>query len=445
MDSIATAAPATPGRLARTDRRRRTRGAAPARLRRVALYSHDTQGLGHVRRNIAVAAALVGADPATNVLLLTGAPEATSLPLPPRTEVVTLPALAKSTDGSYASRVLDAPLADVLRIRAGVVTAALLAFAPDLLVVDKVARGVHGELDEALRVLRETLPTRVVLGLREVLDHPVAARREWERDRTDDVLRDSYDAVWVYGDPRVYDPVAEYGLSPDVAAMTVHTGYLGRGRQDGTRTRTRAGRVRRPDGPYALCLVGGGQDGVDLARAFLAAPLPTGVQGIAVTGPYMAAEQRRELRGLAAARDDVRVLDFVPDAADLVAGAAAVVSMAGYNSVCELLAARRPTLLVPRVRPRREQLVRARRLAARGLVDMLHPDVCHAGAVGDWLARVLPPAADADRPAPEQPADVDLDGLARLPGLARSLVAAAPRRPAAAAATRDLEVDRVAV
>lgn len=67
--------------------------------RRIAFYSHDTQGLGHIRRNIALAGAIVAADPRTDVLVLTGAPQATSLPLPPHTEVITVPTVAKDSDG----------------------------------------------------------------------------------------------------------------------------------------------------------------------------------------------------------------------------------------------------------------------------------------------------------------------------------------------------------
>lgn len=395
--------------------------APPGRLARVALYSHDTQGLGHVRRNIAVAAALVAADPATNVLLLTGAPEATALPLPPRTEVLTLPAVSKDVHGGYASRVLDAPLADVLHLRSSVMAAALLSFRPDLLVVDKAPLGVGGELGAVLRAVRAATPARVVLGLREVLDEPAAARAEWARDRTDEALAELYDAVWVYGDPSVYDPVAEYGLSPAVAAMTTYTGYLGRGRDHGTRTRSRASaRVRPPREPYLLCLVGGGQDGFDLAHDFLRAAVPAGHEAVAVSGPYMSAEQRRRLRRTAGAASRTRLLEFVPDAVEFVAGARAVVSMAGYNSVCEVLAAGRPTLLVPRVRPRREQLVRARRLSALGLVDMLHPDESGPEQIGRWLQRTV----DVQR-LPTR-CRADLDGLALLPRLARDLVGAAP-------------------
>jgi predicted glycosyltransferase len=67
------------------------------------------------------------------------------------------------------------------------------------------------------------------------------------------------------------------------------------------------------------------------------------------------------------------VLDESPEAMALIAGAERVVAMGGYNTTLEALSLRKPTLLVPRVRPRREQAIRAERLAALGLVDVLHP------------------------------------------------------------------------
>lgn len=389
-----------------------------ARTRRVALYSHDTQGLGHIRRNIALAAALVAADPDTDVLLLTGAPEATTLPLPPRTDVITLPTLRKDEQGGYAARTLGAPLAQLLELRSRMLAATLTAFAPDLLVVDKVARGVDGELDRALTALRDTATT-VVLGLREVLDSPHTARREWDAARTTEAVRDLYDAVWVYGDPSVYDVVAECGLPQEVADKVTYTGYLGHGRGAGAVTRTRpVPRQALPAGPYVLCLVGGGQDGYALANAFARAPLPEGHVGVVLTGPYMRRQAREGLRRAAERQPGMTVLEFVPDAERFIAGAAAVVSMAGYNSVCELLAAGTRTLLVPRTAPRAEQLVRARSLERLGLVDVLEPDVADPARLGRWLGgRVTP--------RPPRGHEVDLDGLARVPRLAAALLTTA--------------------
>ena len=395
------------------------------RLRRIAFYSHDTQGLGHTRRNIALAGALVAAHPDTDVLLLTGNPEAAMLPLPPRTDVLTLPTIRKTEDGAYAARALGSPLEVVLDLRARILDAALGSFAPDLLVVDKVAAGIRGELLPALSTLREQGGTRVVLGLREVLDRPDVAIDEWDRSATTEVLGDYYDSVWVYGDPDVYDPVAEYRLPPEVAAMVEYTGYLWHGRADTVRPRTRPTvRIRPPSEPYVLCTVGGGQDGQELARAFAAAPLPEGHRGVLLTGPFMPASVRDAVSDAASADDRLTVLDFVPDCEEFLAGAAAVVSMGGYNSVCELLAAGSRTLIVPRVTPREEQLLRAERLAERGLLDYCHPDELTGDVIGSWLATAVSTPAPVGMP-------VDLDGLSRVPQLADRLLG----RPLSALAT----------
>lgn len=392
---------------------------AAARRRRLALYSHDTQGLGHIRRNIALAASLVASDPATDVLLLTGAPEATSLPLPPNTDIVTLPTLCKDETGRYAGRRLSAPLPELLALRSSILEAILTAFGPDLLIVDKVARGVHGELDAALRALRDT-GTRVVLGLREVLDTPSVVRREWAAAGTSEAVRDFYDAVWIYGDREVYDTVVESGLPPVVAAKVAYTGYLGYGRNEGTSARPgSAPPVHVGPEPYVLCLVGGGQDGQSLADAFVRTPLPADHRGVVLTGPYMRRQTREALRQAASDRVGTTVLEFVPGADRWIAGAAAVVSMAGYNSVCELLVANRRTLLVPRAAPRAEQMLRARSLERRGLVDVLDPEVVDPGRLGRWLAGAVVAGPPTGR-------GVDLDGLLRVRVLSRALLSRAP-------------------
>ncbi|GAA1431227.1 glycosyltransferase [Microlunatus lacustris] len=396
----------------------------PAKLR-IAFYSHDTVGLGHIRRNIALAAAVVAALGDVDVLLLTGNPEATSLPLPPQTDVVTLPTLAKGADGRYRSRTLSGPVERVLEVRSALLEAALTSFDPDLLVVDKVPRGVRDELVPALRRLRATGRTRTVLGLREVLDEPTTAVAEWRRSRATEAVDELYDAVWVYGDRAVYDPVVEYRLPASVAAKVTYTGYLGRDRFDGTSTRgdgtaTAGGDPATvPAGPYVLCTVGGGQDGAALAAAFAAAPMPPGHTGVVVCGPFMAPLAREAVHRAAAADAGVTVLDFVPHADALVAGAAAVVSMAGYNSVCEVLATDAPALLVPRCRPRAEQRLRAERLSALGLAEVLAETDVSPTALGRWLATTV---RASGQPAARAAATVDLDGLRRVPALVTDLL-----------------------
>lgn len=388
----------------------------PLRAHRIALYSHDTVGLGHTRRNILIAAALVAAHPETDVLLLTGAPEAAMLPLPPSTDVVTLPTVRKDADGHYSPRRLSCPLDELLRMRSSMINSALTAFDPDLVVVDKVAHGLGGELDEALSTLRTSGSAQIVLGLRDVLDSPDVARREWRETATTQALREFYDAVWVYGDPALFDAVLEYHLPDEVAAMLSYTGYLAGPPPDSLQVRHQANAsAAPPDGPFVLCLVGGGQDGKDLARAFAEARYPAGHHGVVLIGSQMPVPDRDALLHQVERRDDLTVHDFVPGAHEFVSRAAAAVSMGGYNSVCELLAARRPTLLVPRVTPRAEQAVRAERLARTGLMDMIDPSDASPGRLGEWLSRSV-------NRTPRSHHGVELCGLTRLPLLAAELL-----------------------
>ena len=256
------------------------------RARRVVFYSHDTVGLGHIRRNIALAAALVRTDVQTDVLLITGNPEAAALPRPANTDIVTLPTVVKDATGRYRSHSLLSALHHVLDRRAAVIQSAVRSFRPDLLVVDKVPLGVGRELLATLKMLRDDPQRRtsVVLGLREILDDPVSAVREWTRSQSTRVIEDYYDAVWVYGDRRVYDPDRRVRPAVPGGEQGVYTGYLADDRDAGLLVPTADPLARSPlppQQPYLLCMVGGGQDGFELSETFVRTALPAGYLGVA--------------------------------------------------------------------------------------------------------------------------------------------------------------------
>jgi len=379
---------------------------------RVALYSHDAQGLGHTRRNLAVAGALQALDPAPDVLVLTGAPEAAVLRRPPRTDIVGLPAMAKDTSGIYTARHLSLVAEDLSAIRASVLTGALTSFNPDLLIVDKHPRGFRGELLPALHELSSG-HTRVVLGLRDVLDDPDRSRVEWDAVGGSEALTAFYDQVWLYGDPAIYDATLALELPAELTERVVPTGYLAHGRLRPHGAQRTPTHPMHP--PYVLCLLGGGSDGDELARTFARSELPVGHHGVLVTGPQMPDAARQEVHDLVDRRDDMHVHEFLDDIETWLACAAAVVSMGGYNTVCEVLAADRPLLIVPRVRPRTEQLVRATALARTDAVDVVHPDVLTPLHLQTWATHAV---TSARRPRQ----GLDLEGLTRLPDLAAALL-----------------------
>jgi predicted glycosyltransferase len=93
----------------------------------------------------------------------------------------------------------------------------------------------------------------------------------------------------------------------------------------------------------------------------------------------------------------VSIIEFDNRMEDLVSAAKAVVTMGGYNTYCEILSFDKPALIVPRILPREEQLIRTRRAVELGLVEMLLPsEAADAGRMAAAL-RSLP-----NRPRPSQ-------------------------------------------
>lgn len=391
---------------------------SPTRPPRIVLYSHDTLGFGHLRRNLLLAAGLRASALAPEVLLVGGMREAGAFELPEGVDCITLPAYAKGSDGHYRPRDLGQDLAPLMALRSAAIKATMMAFAPDLMIVDNVPRGALCELDATLEALRERGRTRLVLGLRDVIDRAPVVRRQWLRQRSFEAVRRFYDAVWIYGDPALYDLTEEYGLSGAFGGRERFVGYLDPSARLASPVATleRDAVLCGSDAPYVLCAVGGGRDGAALCEAFARAPLPEGHRGVLVTGTQMPEPLRERVRALAAKRAELTVVPFVREPIALMAGAARVVAMGGYNTVCELLALGRPSLIVPRAAPRAEQVLRAERLAERGLVSMLHPDDLSPAALGDWLAGGIP--------VPRGPAP-DMGGVERVRALAEALLAPA--------------------
>jgi predicted glycosyltransferase len=289
-----------------------------------------------------------------------------------------------------------------------------------------------GELVPALEALRAGGRTRVVLGLRDILDAPQVVRHRWLAEGAMDALERYYDRVLVYGRRDVFDVAERYGFPPGVTAQLHYTGYL----CAASRTAL-PGPGRGRDGrAQIVAMVGGGTDGYQLLRTVLEAlPAVDAVRpcvATLLTGPFMPRARRQDLerraRGLPA-----RVRESVRDLPPLVAAADAAVAMAGYNSSVELLAAGTPAVLVPRPGPSAEQRTRAQLFAERGWVRTVEPErldgATLAAAVLDCLAAGPGPGRGPGPPGAGRP---DLGGLPVVAEHLRSLLEAPATVPAVA-------------
>jgi predicted glycosyltransferase len=104
----------------------------------------------------------------------------------------------------------------------------------------------------------------------------------------------------------------------------------------------------------------------------------------------MHGEAQAEFMARVAKIGRVDAITFDTRIESLMARAAGVVAMGGYNTFCEILSFDKRALIVPRTKPRLEQYIRSTRAQQLGLVQMLVDDGVHDPRVMATALRHLP-------------------------------------------------------
>jgi len=356
---------------------------------RVLIYSHDSFGLGHLRRCRAIAHALVEHNKDLSVLILTGSPIIGSFDFRARVDFVRIPGVIKLRNGDYTSLSLLIDIEETLAMRQSIIHHTADNFDPDILIVDKEPLGLRGEVKNTLTMLKER-GVPLVLGLRDVMDEPGLLAPEWERKNVLPALRDLYDDIWVYGLPQICDPLAGIDLPRSVRQKMTYTGYLYRSLPTKPTPPTPLLKIAEP---FILVTTGGGGDGEAIVDWVLRAyetdsglPYPA----LLVLGPFMHSDRQTEFLLRASRLKRVEAITFDAQLESLMARAIGVVAMGGYNTFCEILSLDKRALIVPRTAPRMEQYIRAARAQELGLVSMLTDDDQHDPRVMATALRQLP-------------------------------------------------------
>jgi predicted glycosyltransferase len=368
----------------------------PAKL---LFYAHNGWGLGHLSRLLKIATILQAEIVDLSILLLTQSSLAHAFRLPPRTEVVKFPGVLQNQDG-VISKALPIPFEAITQLRQRIMLATALAYEPHLFLVDYAPVGVRQELLPTLRALKDA-PNRpvIVCGLLD-LTGPSYVREQWRSVNAMPALEQVYDEIWVYGCQTLFDPIREYQLPDTIAQKVRFCGYLGVGPParppDAIRQELGAGQ-----GKLILVTVGlPGWDGFPVLDAYLGAleclPKESEINSILVTGPEMPAEQQELLRqrsrrivSRSPQTRAVQLIEFSPQLLDIMAASDVVVARGGYNTVTEVLSLGKRAVIIPRIAPNREQLLRASLFEERGLIGMLHPDRLSPEALAVSIAAAL--------------------------------------------------------
>jgi predicted glycosyltransferase len=365
---------------------------APNSTFNILMYSHDTYGLGHIRRTMAIASHLRAEG--INILILTGSPIVGRFAFPEQIDFVRIPGMIKMTNEEYLPLSIKINPLHALEIRKNIITATAKTFQPHLFIVDKEPLGLKREILPTLRWLRRCMPhSRTILGLRDIMDDAETVQRDWSKRKVYDSLAELYSEIWVYGVREFYDPIAQYAIPAPVRDKMHFTGYIPRripSAKAAARTREELGIGM--DEPLVVATTGGGGDGYGVMDAYLSMLERTNAsrdfRSVLITGPFMPQAARKKIFKRAR-KAQAQTFIFYRQMEKLMAAADLVVSMGGYNTLCEVLSQGTLSLVIPRETPRMEQRIRAEAFHRQGLIDFIPWKECTPENLFAHIRRLL--------------------------------------------------------
>lgn len=377
---------------------------------RLIIYSQDGFGLGHMRRTSAIATRLLTLVPDACVLTLSDSQLGQFFPIATSHDYLKLPSVVKMGPGDWRPARLPLSFQTIQAMRQDIIYSATMRFHPDIFLVDHMPHGTMGELLPTLKAIKaSSAKTKIVLGLRDILDAPQVVEERWRTEGAYAAVEEYYDMVLVYGMRELFDMAEHYHFSPAIRWRFRYCGYVCPAPAERQRQPVRTALLNgHRDAKLIVVMAGGGADAYPMMRATLDA-LPFVNQHhyycLIITGPFMPADLRHELQTLAASLP-VHVLTAVEDTYSYLQDADLVIAMAGYNTTVEILQSGKRAILVPRRGPSAEQRMRAHLFADKGWVEMIDPDQLHpehfAASISANLELLARPSAQI---AP------DLDGL----------------------------------
>jgi predicted glycosyltransferase len=347
---------------------------------RVAIYSQDGYGLGHMKRTSSIAWEIYRLRSEVSILTFSDSQLGQFFPISPHHDYVKLPSIAKSGPGRWQATHLRMSFPEILKLRQQLLSNVLLNYAPDLLLVDHMPHGAMGELLPALEALEKAgIRTQAVLGLRDILDSPEVTINRWQAEGAFAALERYYTRILVFGMQDVYDVAKNYQFPEEDARKVFYCGYVTNldNERNTHRIRARYLSNQSPDARLIVVMAGGGADAYPIMSTLIEA-LPRVLKEqpcvlVVITGPFMPAELIADLERRSAELP-IHMLESIDDTLSHISAADLVIAMAGYNTSVEILRVKTPAILIPRAGPSAEQRTRASLFSAKHWVDMIDPD-----------------------------------------------------------------------
>lgn len=371
-------------------------------MKKILVYSHDTYGLGNLRRMLSICHALNRNIAELSILLISGSPMVHEFRLVDGIDYIKLPCLTRTDREDYAVKSLRTAVPETIKLRSDLILAAAANFQPELFLVDKKPFGIKNELQAAFLHLKESKPEmKAALILRDILDTPESTMNIWHAHHYFQVIDEFYDQVLVLGKAEIFDPRSEYQFPESVAEKVKFCGYTRR--EPGNRSRVEIRQKLQLEDNKKLVLVtlGGGEDAFETIEKYLdgATQLPENqlIHSVIIYGPEMKEPHRQALLRASSHHPNITLIEFTNDLMSYLNAADLVIAMGGYNTICEILSLRKKAIVIPRVKPVQEQFIRTERMSKLGFFKSIHP----AELTSDGLMNAIQTELNSD----QQPAE----------------------------------------
>ncbi len=369
---------------------------------RIAYYCQHVLGVGHFFRSLEICrTCAVDHD----VTMIVGGPSVTFSD--PRICFLQLPGLAMDA-GFHALIPCDpgVDLEETKRRRQQQLLMFVEKYEPECLIVELYPFGRKGfrfELEPLLSSVRaRNAGCRIYCSLRDILVEKSEGLEKFEQ-RAVQSLNTSFDGLLVHADRNLCTLDQTFGKLDQVQVPIYYTGYVTPRPAAGSRENIRNGLSLPPGRKLVVASIGSGSVGGELLQAVMQASSLLAERTDCFiqlfTGPYLDASVFDSLCQLQ--QENIRVQRFTDHFIDWLGAADLSVSMAGYNTCMNTLAAGVPALLYP-FSQNREQRLRVEKLMAKSPIGLLEKKDLSP----PHLARLMAAALETDRYL----SPVDLDG-----------------------------------
>ncbi len=361
---------------------------------KIVIYTHDTFGLGNIRRMLLIAEHLNHSIKDSSILLISSSPMLHAFRLSKGIDYIKLPTISRNIQGEYQTRTLGMSMQDMVAMRANLILTAVRDFSPDVILVDKKPLGIKRELTATLQFLKEKrASTKVFLVLRDILDRADTTHKYWKKKGYFNVIEHYYHQVLILGSKTVYDASRLYRFPLACQQLVHYCGYLQRPGKDLKNTEWVREQLGIGKEKVILVTTGGGADGEQILTHFLQFwrhhDLGKDVHAVIVHGPELCPRTQQQITSIATQCRQVTMLEFTPHLPSFMNAADVVVCMGGYNTLSEALSLNKRILCIPRVKPVSEQLIRASSFAQLELLHFIHPDELTTRKLATSLHHIL--------------------------------------------------------